>query len=175
LFVNLEGPAAAAPILQRLTDWLNKNNENKLWAAIITVVLGVILRDLIPYTWRLIGKGLAWVGKHIGGKFGFNYFEKTYLNWLVTELRELKLAGIVSTDATKKPKLEQVFVSLRVGDQQDRSSILEITQAVLLKIYDIIAKLSQELYSPCEGSLSPPLPPNGRMQNTCFGHSCRAA
>ncbi|PYU28573.1 MAG: hypothetical protein DMG32_02250, partial [Acidobacteria bacterium] len=74
---------------------------------------------------------LAWVGKHIGGKFGFNYFEKTYLNWLVTELRELKLAGIVSTDATKKPKLEQVFVSLRVGDQQDRSSILEITQAVI--------------------------------------------
>jgi HEAT repeat protein len=129
--LNIEPLATSAAPLQRLAEWLDKNNENKLLAAIVTVVLGVILRDLVPYLWNVMGKFLIWGGKHIGGRFGFRYFEKTYLSWLVTELGELKLAGIVSTDVAKKPRLEQVFISLRVGEQQDKLSLPELTQAVI--------------------------------------------
>jgi hypothetical protein len=131
LNLSIQVLVASALPLQRLAEWLNKNNENKVLAAIVTVVLGVILRDLIPYIWRTAVRVLIWVGKHIGGRFGFRYFEKTYLSWLVTELGELKLAGIVSTDVTKKPRLEQVFISLRVGAQQDKLSMPELTQAVV--------------------------------------------
>jgi hypothetical protein len=105
---NINKIVSLVPWIDSLIGWLN---ENRL-AAVVTLVLGIVLRDLIPYLWRSAGKALVWIGKHIGGEFGFIYFERTYLNWLVTELRELKLAGIVSSDASKKPKLEQVPSSL---------------------------------------------------------------
>lgn len=51
----------------------------------------------------------------IGGRFADREFEKKYLDWVVTTHRELKLTGIVTYDAAKKPQLEQVFVSLRIA------------------------------------------------------------
>jgi energy-coupling factor transporter ATP-binding protein EcfA2 len=74
------------------------------------------------------------VGRRIGGRFAFRYFERTYLDWLVTQLRELKLTGIVSNDTAKKPKLEQVFVSLRMGGERNSISFMECTIAVCNEI-----------------------------------------
>jgi HEAT repeat protein len=39
------------------------------------------------------------------------------LDWVVTQNRELKLTGVVTFDESKKPQLEQVFVSLRMGEK----------------------------------------------------------
>jgi hypothetical protein len=112
---------------QRIWLWLD---QNKLVAGTVLLLAGVVLRDLLPYIWRLVVNLMTWIGKKLGGRLGYRHLEKNYLNWLVTELRELKLTGIVSADTTKKPRLEQVFVSLRVGEQEGRFSAVEAAVAL---------------------------------------------
>jgi hypothetical protein len=117
-------------MLRTILQWLGKTDANKAVAALVLLVAGVLLRDLLPYLFQQFLRLLRWVGKKLGGRLGYRYLEKSYLNWLVTELRELKLAGIVGADASKKPKLEQVFVSLRVGEQEGHFSAVEAALAV---------------------------------------------
>ena len=103
-------------------------------AGILLLVLGAILKDFLPFAWRGFTGVCAWLGRRIGGRFAFRYFERTYLDWLVTQLRELKLTGIVTSDATKKPRLEQVFVTLRMGGEKDEVSFMDCAVAVCNEI-----------------------------------------
>jgi hypothetical protein len=58
----------------------------------------------------------------ISAKLSAEAFEKSYLDWAVINLRDLKLTGIISTDETKRPRLEQVFTSLTFAEQRDRAT-----------------------------------------------------
>jgi HEAT repeat protein len=117
-------------MLHRVLEWIEKTDQNKLIAALTLLVVGILLRDLLPYLLRQCFQLARWIGKKLGGRLSYRYIEKNYLNWLVTELRELKLAGVVGADAAKKPKLEQVFVSLRIGEQESRFSVIQAAQAI---------------------------------------------
>ncbi len=121
-------------MLHRVLVWLDSTEQNKLIAAVFLLILGWLLRDVLPHVWRLGVTLAAWIGKQIGGRFGFRYFEKSYLDWLLTELSELKLPGIVSAESSKKPKLDQVFVSIRFGEQQNRFSAAEAASAVVAEM-----------------------------------------
>lgn len=107
---------------QAFQELLRKYGDNKLAIAIVSAFLGVILTKLIPFLWAFVSKMIFKLGKMMGGRFAYREFEKRYLDWVVTELRELKLTGIVSYDDAKKPQLEQVFVSLQVGEQRKNSN-----------------------------------------------------
>jgi len=132
-------------MLQKILLWLEKADQNKVSAALVLLVSGVLLRDLLTYLFQRFLQLLRWIGKKLGGRLGYRYLEKAYLNWLVTELRELKLAGIVGADAAKKPKLEQVFVSLRVGEQEGRFSAVEAALAVADEIRKKRGKISSSV------------------------------
>lgn len=96
--------------------------EDPLVIGLVGIVLGAILTKLIPAIWSFLYAFTIWLGKKVGGRFSFRDFEKSYLDWLVTEHSELKLTGIVTSDEAKKPKLEQVFVSLQLGRERDLDS-----------------------------------------------------
>ena len=117
----------------RFVDFLRQDSKTVV-AGILLLVLGAILKDFLPFAWRGFIGVCAWLGRRIGGRFAFRYFERTYLDWLVTQLRELKLTGIVTSDATKKPRLEQVFVTLRVGGEKDEVSFMDCAVAVCNEI-----------------------------------------
>ena len=85
---------------------------------IIGAVLTLIGVYLIPYLWRNAARAIAWLGGKLSGRYKRREFEKLYLDWLITSLQDLRLAGVVpSEDASKRPRLEQVFISLHVAEQ----------------------------------------------------------
>jgi energy-coupling factor transporter ATP-binding protein EcfA2 len=102
-------------ILQVSPNIIDQLSENKLFIAIIAAIVGAILTKLVPAAWGGLKSFLRWSGRLVGGRFAYKSFEKLYLDWIVTEHQELKLTGIVSSDDVKKPKLEQVFVSLALS------------------------------------------------------------
>lgn len=104
-----------------ISHFLQKYGENKIVIAIIGVVVGIVLTKVVPAFWNLLLLIFARIGKIMGGSFAYRDFQKRYLDWVVTEHRELKLTGVVTSDEAKKPRLEQVFVSLRVGRKKEGS------------------------------------------------------
>src|SRR5438270_3704361 len=111
---------------QYLEALLEQYKENKLVIGLAGIILGAILTKLLPALWSLLHTIATWIGRKIGGRFAYSDFEKNYLDWVVTEHRELKLTGIVTTDEAKKPKLEQVFVSLQIAKQRASDSVVDV-------------------------------------------------
>lgn len=132
-----------------LDDWLKQYGTIAVVSAIAGAIATAILTKLVPYLWTQGGNLISKLGKAIGGSFAYHDFERKYLDWVVTELRELKLTGIVTNDESKKPQLEQVFVSLSVGKerfQADKTSekiaeSLEQARALLAHQFSISSEL----------------------------------
>jgi energy-coupling factor transporter ATP-binding protein EcfA2 len=108
-----------------ISEWLKEPRNFGIAAAIVGALAGAVLTKLLPFLFRVCSKLFSAIARRLGGRFAFKSFQRTYLDWIVTELRELKLTGIVSYDDAKKPQLEQVFVSLRVGDEKAPTNDLE--------------------------------------------------
>ncbi|MGF6936861.1 hypothetical protein OKW41_006023 [Paraburkholderia sp. UCT70] len=102
---------------------LSKYSDNKLALALVGVFAGAVLTKLIPFTGKMLWELLGLIGRRLGGRLAYIGLQRKYLDWMVTEHRELRLPGIVSAEATKKPKLEQVFVSLFVVEAQRTWSV----------------------------------------------------
>jgi HEAT repeat protein/energy-coupling factor transporter ATP-binding protein EcfA2 len=112
--------------MQRFIETLlEQYKDNKLVIGLAGVILGAILTKFLPALWSALRTTVTWFGRKIGGRFAYSDFERNYLDWTVTEHRELKLTGIVTTDEAKKPKLEQVFVSLQIAKQRMADSVLD--------------------------------------------------
>jgi len=130
-------------------------------AAIVGAAIGAVLTKLIPAVYDWCAGSLRWVGRLLGGRFAYAGFQKRYLDWVVTEQSELRLTGIVSTDESKRPKLEQVFVSLHVGSNwavTETAAWDPVTAAFLRTWVDIL-----ELFSMCAAKPSwRKLPPGFR-------------
>jgi hypothetical protein len=127
-------------------DWLKQPGNIAIAAALIGAVAGAIFTKFLPFLTDIISSLGVAVARHIGGRFARLTFQKVYLNWLVTELRELKLTGIVSYDEVKKPQLEQVFVSLRVADEREPvADLLSLVNAIRTHNWASAAKLIEQV------------------------------
>ena len=90
--------------------------SNDSWEKALLVILGsavaLVFQKILPWLWQRAGKVYdtltAWLGWDPLGRF-----EKRYLNAMRREHGDLKLIGI-RTEGVAPPKLEQVYVSLRV-------------------------------------------------------------
>jgi hypothetical protein len=105
---------------------LEDYKSNTLVVAIVSVIVGALFTKLVPSLWRVLTQVLGWIGKRVGGRLAYRHFEKEYLNWLAISARELKLAGVVTYDDVKKPQLEQVFVSIRVGEHRGSATVNDL-------------------------------------------------
>ncbi len=101
----------------------------KIWSTYQILIVAILTLFIAPLFWKIAGiikslfiKIIDKIGGRIGGKFSYRSFEKQYLNWVVTENKDLKLTGIVSFDDAKKPQLEQVFISLTMGKLEGKES-----------------------------------------------------
>lgn len=111
--------------------------HKEIFLVIAGGMVAAVLQKLIPYLWHLLGKSIIELKRISGGRYAESSFEKLYLDWAVTELRELKLAGITSYDDAKKPQIEQVFVSLQIGQHQGAGRSKLIIEEFIRKYSDV--------------------------------------
>ncbi len=88
--------------------------SSALLVAIVSALVGAFLTKFVPTIWSGLVSSFTWLGRRVSSRVAANDFRGQYLDWVVMECSELKLTGIVPTDETKRPTLEQVFLSLRV-------------------------------------------------------------
>jgi hypothetical protein len=100
-----------------LIDFYGKNKELSiaLAGALVGIIGTWIFNNLGPWIASLIRSVFDLVGKAIGGHFAYAGIKRKYLNWVVLQNQDLNLTGIIATG--EKPKLEQVFISLNVVDE----------------------------------------------------------
>lgn len=100
---------------EMLHDIISKISANpEALKTAITILLTFALTKFLPALLATLKSSLTWLGGRIGGRFSYNSFQQQYLDWLVTDLQELRLTGIVSAEDSKRPKLDQVYLSLRL-------------------------------------------------------------
>jgi len=117
-----------------LQSILEKYSTNKLVLIIVSAAAGALLTKFLPFCWENLRRAMLFLFKRVGGSFLFRNFEKQYLDWVVTELRQLRLAGIVSHDDTRRPQLEQVFVSLSVRKEKDHiqtQDVIDVLERII--------------------------------------------
>jgi hypothetical protein len=109
-------------------------NENA--RLLIAAVSGALATRYIPAAFNMIARGVSWAIRKLSRTVAAQDFRAAYLDWLVTENRELRLAGVVTIDETKKPTLEQVFVSLYIGKGQ--SVVSHINDAPTPRAFQVV-------------------------------------
>ena len=107
---------------QQLRDFYKDNPE---LAIALAASAGAIFTKLLPMLGSFIVHLLTMMGHKIGGRFAYKNIQDHYLNWVALTNQDLNLTGIVGSG--EKPKLEQVFISLKVvedlGEQQSREEM----------------------------------------------------
>ena len=93
-------------IIQFLQDLYSNHTE-----IIITAAITFLLTQFGPALYSGLSNLVSSLGGRIGGRLAYKHIEKKYLNWVVLQYQDLNLTGIIGSD--EKPRLEQVFISLR--------------------------------------------------------------
>ena len=125
-------------LIQLFKD-LYTSNE-KLALVIFGAVLAWILNKLMPAICSYFSQFISLIGKKLGGRLAHKNIRETYLNWLVYKTQDLNLTGIIGSG--EKPKLEQIFISLRIVKEYDKNSKkedikdAEITKSFLKTLYE---------------------------------------
>jgi hypothetical protein len=104
-------------MLEALFEFLQNNTTTTLLGAAILVLLGVFLRELVPWLLRQFHKGGEKLLAYGSGRGADYKFERAYLDWIV--LRNGSLGLLPSNIAANVPsaqgaELEKVFVDLRL-------------------------------------------------------------
>jgi len=137
-------------LVDKIVDFYNNNKE--LSIAIAGALVGIIgtwiFNKLGPWIGSMIKSVLELIGRLIGGHFAYAGIRRRYLNWVVLQNQDLNLTGIIATG--EKPKLEQVFISLKVMDE-DKETENDDTQSVQRRRW--LAKFSTTLASIAWGEL----------------------
>lgn len=95
-------------------------NDKDLAIFLMGAIGWGISSKVLPIIYAKSLKLITFIGKKIGGRLGFKSIREVYLNWLVYKTKDLNLTGIIGTG--EKPKLEQIFLSLRIVNEQEKSS-----------------------------------------------------
>jgi hypothetical protein len=103
--------------------------------------VGMIFTKLFPLLGATLAKGLKWASKRAGGWLTNWSFRRTYLDSLITEHGNLNLTGILHVDASAKPKLEDVFISLSVGKYE--STTESVSAELEARILELIAEIER--------------------------------
>jgi hypothetical protein len=90
-------------------------NNTELAKILVAALVGALLTKTFPTLWSYFLQALSFVGEKIGGRFAYKSIQDAYLNWVVLQNQDLNLTGIVGSG--EKPKLEQVFVSLKIVEE----------------------------------------------------------
>src|SRR3954464_13618480 len=97
------------------SELLIRLSENKIAIAATGAIAGAFVTKYIPALGSMLKSAALYTASRFSRTASAHSFRSRYLDWVVTEHGELKLAGVVTTDDAKKPTLEQVFVSLNVA------------------------------------------------------------
>jgi HEAT repeat protein len=113
------------------TDFYTNNTQ--LAIVLVSLVGGMVLTKLVPALLGALSMVLKSIGKIIGGRLAYRGLRDAYLNWVVLSNQDLNLTGIIGSE--NKPKLEQIFISLRVssreGEPQDETQNNESERSAL--------------------------------------------
>jgi hypothetical protein len=113
----------AAPVAPPPGFW--EQNRDKILVAVVTAVVILILSEWIKAGLKKLG---GWIESAFAG-FGWR-FRRRYLEVLAEKHRWLKLIGVYSSADLHPPRLQEVYVSLRVaaarGDDGPRFGWAEI-------------------------------------------------
>ena len=109
-------------ILGDLIKWalVFYKNDKELAIFLMGAIGWGISSKVLPIIYGKLLKLITFIGKKIGGRLGFKSIREAYLNWLVYKTEDLNLTGIIGTG--EKPKLEQIFLSLRIVNEQEKLS-----------------------------------------------------
>ena len=125
-------------------------SDKELVIGITGVVVGWILSKLLPAIFSYFSKFITLMGKKLGGRLSHKSTREAYLNWLVYKTQDLNLTGIIGSG--EKPKLEQIFISLRIVKEQDKiSKKMDVKDAETIKpfwktFFAQYQKISDELF-----------------------------
>ncbi len=95
-------------------------NDKDLAILIIGLIGGFIFTTLLPAILSHFSKIITLIGKKFGGRLAYRSIRESYLNWLFYKTQDLNLTGIIGSG--EKPKLEQIFISLRVIKEGEKLS-----------------------------------------------------
>ena len=131
------------PWIQRLVSFYTDHRE--LTIVLVAMVGGWLLSKVIPEVSKALVRMFRSVTRKLGGKFAFRSIQDAYLNWVVLQNQDLNLTGVVGSG--EKPKLEQVFIALKVvrgssyqvGDEVTKDMKV-VRGAVLKRILDSLIR-----------------------------------
>jgi hypothetical protein len=131
-------------LLNKIVDFYNNNKE--LSIAVAGALVGIVgtwfFNKLGPWVVSILHFTIDLLGKLIGGHFAYAGIKRKYLNWVVLQNQDLNLTGIIATG--EKPKLEQVFISLKVmDDEKDKGKDAIEKDVLTINRYKFIAQLSR--------------------------------
>ena len=140
-------------IIEWLTDFYANNKELSIAVAgvLVGAIISWIFNKLGPWMLNQLRNFIGWIGGIIGGHFAYARIQSKYLNWVVLQTQDLNLTGIISTG--EKPKLEQIFISLKmVEDNQIEEESEEkrngkgIRQSEILKNLRMVSNKLENLF-----------------------------
>lgn len=95
-------------------------SNQTLVTAIAAALVTWLLNRFGPAIYTFLVNIVSNLGQKFGGRLAFYGIQRKYLNWVVLENQDLNLTGIIGVG--EKPKLEQIFISLKVLDSEDLST-----------------------------------------------------
>ena len=104
-------------IIQFFKDFYN--NDRDLALVLIGIFGGWVLSSVFPTLRQYISNFFNFVGKKFGGRLAHKSIRESYLNWLIYKTQDLNLTGLIGSG--DKPKLEQIFISLSISTEQEKS------------------------------------------------------
>ena len=140
-------------VMEGLIQWFKDlyANDKELVLVIIGLIGGWILTKLLPAIFSYFSRFVTSIGKKLGGRLAHKSIREAYLNWLVYKTQDLNLTGIIGSG--EKPKLEQIFISLRIVKEQEKLSKktdvkdAEIKKPVWKAFFAQYHKISEFLFS----------------------------
>ena len=96
-----------------------KNNASTIIVGIIMLILGAILTDPLK---ALVKKSGAWIGGFFQS-LGFG-FQKRYYRALICGHEWLKLIGIYNPSDLHAPRLQEVYISLKLNTAKDSPTVV---------------------------------------------------
>ena len=104
--------------MDQIKKWLIDlyQNHEKLALTLLGIIGGALATKYGPAVFSFVVGLLGKLWRRFGGRLAYNSIQGKYLNWVVLKNQDLNLTGIIGSE--QKPRLEQVFISLNVLEDQ---------------------------------------------------------